>query len=151
MDVPMLRSLMVASVISLSCAVASLPAEAESNGFGTLGSHMDDHGGVHVQQTRPVTVIPNGVMPRQFDGDHRRPPHQRPHHHHFGPFVPFGFFDGFDSSGGAAVAEPPSSEFDAPTAGSSRLDADPPPCRESTPQGIEILRGEGCSRSTKAP
>jgi hypothetical protein len=139
----MLRSLMVASVIAFGCMAGSLAAEAQSRGFGTRGSHMDGHGGVHVQQTMPVTVSPNGVTSRQFDSDQ----HRARHHHHFGPLVPFGFFDGFESPGAAAAAGPPTSEFDALSAAPALLDADRPPCQETTPQGTVIFRGTGCSRN----
>jgi hypothetical protein len=139
----MLRFLMVASVIAVGCVAVSLPAEAQSRGFGTRGSDMDGRGGVHMQQTRPVTLSPNGVTSRQFNGHQRRPRH----HHHFGPLVPFGFFDGFESPGAAAVAGPPASDFDALSAVPAQLDADRPPCQETTPQGTVIFRGTGCSRS----
>jgi len=138
METAVLRSLMVASVIAVGCTAMALPAQAQSRETAMAPGHM----GVHIQQTRPVTVTPNGVTPRQFDNDHRRPPH-----HHFGPFVPFGFWGGFESPGTAAVAEPPNSESDAPSLGATRLDADRPPCHETTPQGVEILRGSGCSRA----
>jgi hypothetical protein len=137
----MLRFLMVASVIAVGCAAMALPAQAQSRETAMAPSHM----GVHIQQTRPVTVTPNGVTARQFDVDHRRP-----RHHHFGPFVPFGFWGGFESPGTAAVAEPPSSEIDALSPRGAELDADRPPCQETTPQGVEILRGNGCSRITQA-
>jgi hypothetical protein len=144
----LLRSLIVASVITLSCVATALPAQAQSRGFNGRGGFergerfgargMDGHGGAHMRQT-------NGVTSRQFDVDH-----YRRRHHHFGPLVPFGFsdgFTGFESSGAAAVAELPSSEFDALSPGPPRLDADRPPCHETTPQGTVILRGKGCSRS----
>ena len=137
----MLRFLMVASVIGVGCAAMALPAQAQSS-REALPAMAPSHMGVHMQQTRPVTVTPNRVTSRQFDLDHRRP-----RHHHFGPFVPFGFLDGFESPGTAAVAEPPSAEFDAPSPEGASLDADRPPCRETTPQGVEILRGSGCSRA----
>ena len=128
----MLRFLMMASVMALGCTTMVPPAQAQSREkLPAVASG---------QQTNRVTS-------RQFDLDHHRPPDHRQRHHHFGPLVPFGFFDGFDSSAAPAVAEPPSSEFDAPSPGATRLDADRPPCHETTPQGVEILRGNGCSRA----
>src|SRR5437764_5209592 len=85
-ETPMLRFLMVASVIGVGCAAMALPAQAQSS-RETLPAMAP---GVHMQQTRPVAVTPNRVTSRQFDLDHRRP-----RHHHFGPFVPFGFLGGF--------------------------------------------------------
>jgi hypothetical protein len=106
---------------------------------GATAREMEGRGGPHMWQI-------NGVTSRQPNIDRRRRGQRR-----FGPLVPFGFageFTGFENPN-FAVPGQPDSEFSPYWPVRAQLDANQPPCHETTPEGVVILRGKGCSRSAR--
>ena len=70
--------------------------------------------------------------------------------HHHRRFVPFGFFDGFDTfdTTEPVSASPVGGGFSPPPPLSPKVTGDRPPCRETTSVGVVIERGGACSHGT---